>query len=244
MIIEELHYEIRRRWDMSSGLHKRTLTPLEIDNAIFEATQDYIEMYVYGSKMDVPYVKDMEWNRKRSDMTQPFIVSYPEQPVLVPTPLTDGMYSYNLTSTVKPYRSYIESSVTVPDCSTFFEVKVVQHEDISNILKDYHMAPSKQWKRAIGAIRDNKLYVYTNLLFTPTTLRLTFVRQPSRPCIGTYGFIPTSDNPAPVGLKPKVESDIPEGYHNLLVRMTVQKLQHLFGEPNYQTSEMEINKVT
>lgn len=244
MIIEELHREIKRRWDMLSSLHKRTLHPLEIDSAIYEATQDYIEIFGHGNRVDTPYKMDIEWNRKRSDMMQPFIVSFPEQPVLTATDLGGGIYSYDLNSTIKKYRSYLSSRLNVAGCDKLFEVAIIQHEDLEDALIDGNLKPSKVWRRAIGAIRNYTLYVYTNAEFVASGLKLTFVREPARVCLGTYTVHPTVEVPNPVALKPKVESDIPEAYHSLLVNMTVQKLEKIYGNAQeYGLSENEINKV-
>ncbi len=244
MIIEEFHFEIKRRWDALNSLHKRTLTPLVIDNAINEVTQDYIEMFVHGNRLDAPYKMDIEWSRKRSDMTQPFIISFPVQPLLTATSVGSGIFSYDFTTTIRTYRSYLSSSFEVSGCEGVFQVDIVRHENLEFSLEDFHTRPSRIWKKALGAIRDDKLYLYTNNLFTPQGLKLTYVREPAKVCLGNYGFIPTIENPNPVGTKPKVESDVPKAYHSLLIDMVVQKLERLYGQvQQYQTSELEISKI-
>lgn len=236
MIIEELHYELRRRWDAMNTFHKRQLLPVEIDNVLNQATIDLILENSYGSVMRTAKGLgrfDIEYDRKRADIIQPYIVSYPEQSELTPSEIETGVFKVELKNPplIKEYLSLIraEAVVTVCNVKKLFNIQIEKHSDGGFNLEDFHEKPSLKWNRALGFIRDYNLYVHTGGEFTPQAIRVVYIRKPARVCIGNYPSIPTVDLPNPPN-KPKVESDLPDIYHDMLIDKAIQILRLDFGE--------------
>ena len=48
MNIEELHYELERRWNKNSNNHRKYLTDLEKDQVLNTAIKEYVDIFFHG----------------------------------------------------------------------------------------------------------------------------------------------------------------------------------------------------
>ena len=232
MIIEELHYHVDRQWNELGSNQYRKLSDLELDSVLNTAISEYEYMFVHGNNRR-GYEIGFEVDRQMLDMVDTLVFSYPEQVSLNPT-VTEDVYIFDLTEVDHPFSSFISGSLEIEDCNNEFTLIIHNHGDKQQVLKSAVSGPSKKWERAPGFLRSDKLYVHTNNLFAVEGLKLTYTKKPDKVCLGTYTEIPTVDDPNPP-LKVKVECDLPESYHELLVKIAVQELQKIFKQHEAMT---------
>ena len=233
MIVEELHYNIKRKWDELSNNVYREPTDIEIDKVINTAIFYYVEMFLNGNNkkgFDIGF----EVDRQMLDMLDTLVFSYPEQPKITPENLLKekDFYIANFdlkTKSEKEFKSYISGRVFLKDCDNCNNITVHQHGDKNKILSDSNSKPDSRFNHSVGFLRNDILYVYSDKEID--NLEYTYIKEPNKVCLGTYTNIPTTSNPSP-GLKLKVECDLPEQYHELLVTMAVQELASIFQENN------------
>lgn len=227
MQIEKLHYLLELEWNKNSNAHRKGLTDLEKDMILNMSIFDYVEMFLHGinSKgFDIGF----EVTTQMLDMLDTLVVSYPEQPELYPAREEDGLWMIDLSRLKYTFKNYKTSWLFIEGCELPFEVSLEQHGDRNNVLKSHHRKASRLWKHIPAFLRNNKLYLHTGDM-VPDTFRITYIKKPAEVCIGTYQDIPTVENPNPP-LKNKVECDLPEEYHYLLIRIAVQNLYRIYGE--------------
>lgn len=220
MIVEELHRLIQERWDEATQSQFRELNDVEIDDFINATIHEYVEIFTSGrnDKYD-----GIEVQRQSLDRVDTLIVGFPEEPGITPTDEGEGIYSFDLTTLVFPFRSLLTAQIDTQNCG-LFSVVIEQSGNTNTVTMNTYRKPSKKWRRAPGFLRSDKLYVHTDSLFTPVLLKPVYIRQPAEVCLGTYPIRPTIDNPNPTAIKPKQECDLPGNYHYLLVDMVVQDI--------------------
>ena len=130
----------------------------------------------------------------------------------------------------------INSNIQIP-------ITIVRHNDLDFKLRDANQQPSLKWKRCLGTFKNNQIYLYTKS-FTPDQLFLEYVRQPVSVFIGGYNsleFINGNTDAYQLG-DPKVTSDLPANYHDLLVDMVVQYLSSVIEDEqtyNFQREKIQ-----
>ena len=243
MTIEELHWNLELEYDKLSNSHHGRLTDPEKDRILNIAIHDYVEMFLHGTNPK-KYNVGFEVNQQRIDMLDTLVVSYPEQPLLTITQVVTDIYSVDFSNTILTYKSYQSASMTVDNCPDDIGITVEQHGDLNTVLNDFHRSPSKKWKRGVGTIRNNILYIYTKGEYIPKGLKLTFIKKPAEVILGTYAALPTPDEPNPTILLTKTECDLPSEYHDLVILLAVQNLQRIYEQPSIVLTNNKINEIT
>ena len=233
MKIEKLHWATRFEWDKLNNAHKRYLTDPEVDRVLNIAINDYVHMFVHGTNPQ-KYRLGFEVNQQRVDMLQTLVNNQNSLSVL---DTNNGTYEFDLKILVPSYYSYLPSECIVKNCTPKFTIELETH---LNTLGGYHVKPSKLWQRVIGRIRGNKLVLHTNEEFEITSLNLTYISKPNEVCLGTYPELTDLSGTN----KQKVECNLPDDYHNLVVTMAVQNLQRIFESPTEQFNSNKILNVT
>jgi hypothetical protein len=230
MIIEELHFELKRRCKKNYTNFWRGLSDAEADQILNAAIQDYVEMFSYG-RNDKNFKLGFEVNQQRTDMLATLLVGQPEQAALTVTSENTelNVYEFDLSNLKYDYRRYVRAKITCEECQGLIGVHVEDSGDLNTVLNDANRKPSLSWRRAVGQIRKSStgtggksLYIYTEGEFTPDKLYLEYIKEPNKVCLGTYSSIPTVDVPEPTNIKPKVECDLPQAYHELMLKIAVQ----------------------
>lgn len=239
-VVERAHHLLEIEWNKLSNNHRKYLTDVEKDDVLNIAVFDYVELFAHGNnpkELDLGF----EVTEQRIDMLHTLVRSYPESSVIEPDSNTDGIYVFNLP---EDYRAYVTSSLIVSDCSDEFKVIREQHVDLNTVLRDYHRKPSKVFREAVGTVRNDKLYIYTNEEFTPTGLKLTYIKNPTEFCLGTYLEQQTADNPQPQ-IKPRSNCDLPEEYLRLVITIAKQNLDRIYGNINeHQLQDFKIKTIS
>jgi hypothetical protein len=236
MVIEKLHFEVKRRCEKNYTKYWKGLSDAELDALLITASNDYVDLFFSG-RNDKKYRVGFEVTQQRLDMLSNLVVGPTPHLNVFSSDATFNVYEFKLNQLQYPYRHFVRGNLEILNCDYLIGLSPEQTVDLNTALSDENRKPSLLWKRAIWQMKrssDNdgvSIYVYTNGEFTPTKLYLEYVKQPDEVCLGTYNDIPTSNNPTP-GLKPKVESDIPENFHEILVRIAVQEYKRMMENVN------------
>jgi len=237
--IEELHYEFKRRWDKQANNNRKGFTDVEIDQTLNSAINEYA--YIFGTGKNAKrYDVGFEVDQQMIDMLQTLVVSFPEYPVIPATNVDDNISSVELPDN---YRYFISAFAVDPKCGDV-GITIEQHGDLSSVLKNYHRKANAKFRNLPATIRGNKIYLYHNGVFNPEALKITYIKDPAKVCIGTYTEIPTQENPNPP-TKPKQECDIPSDYHDIIIDIAVQETSRIYLDANrYQLGKDKINDIT
>ena len=247
MIIEDIHYRVRLKFNKINTNTKKTFNDLELDMVIQSAIDEYIEIFYSGSNPK-KYKLGFEVTQQRIDMLSTLVVSQLEQPMLTPASSNAdlGLYEFKLSELVHPYRHFLRGNIKVEGCDKLYNLAIEQHDDLNNVLDDHNRIPSTKWLRAIGVMKkdsstigNSSIYVYTAGEFIPEGLYIEYLKEAAQVSLGTYTEVPTAENTNPP-LKPKVECDLPEVYHSLIVDMTVQELTRILEDTQYPLRQEKI----
>lgn len=221
MTIDRMHKEVKMRLNKINSNHKKNLPAAYIDDAINKATDDYIEIF-YSGNNSKKYKFGFEVTQQRMDMLQTLIV--PEE-VVMPTINTGQSYGFGLDTLDHGYRHFVRGFATSPQCTNKLTINIVRQNDLDQKLLDLNTKPNIPWRRTLGIFANNVLYVYVDN-FTLTSITMSYIRKPAQVFISGYDSLErlNGDVTAPGAADPKVNSDLPEAYHDLLVDMTVQYL--------------------
>lgn len=231
MKVEELHWALAEECNRFSYPE---LSDAQKDKWFNVAVYDYLDYFYHGTNPKGLKL-GFESNQQRIDMCHTLVV---DQTL---TPSSNGnIYSFSLSSLIKPYYSYITSEVVTKTCGTFTDVRIAQHNDNDN--RDYHRRSSKRFRKAVGLFKNNRIEFNTLGEFIITGLNLTYLKRPANICRGTYADLTDlAANPNTTTLRAKVECDLPEDYHNLLVTIAFQNIQRM--QERYNGNVVTENKV-
>lgn len=221
MKIELLHYEVNRKWGMHNS-YRHGVADNVRDLVLRDAISVYFNFFAFGSK---PKGIDFggEDTFQRSDMLSTLLL---DLSIPVGAVHDDGSYPFELPANFgSMHEAYIET-----DCGRF-DLHTYKHQQKNDTLRDFHTRPSKRFKRAVGFLRDGFLYVHLPTDVTATTMMLYYYKVPNEVCIGTYPEIPEVGQAVGSNL-PKVECDLPEKYHYLVVDIAVAELCRTYGDLN------------
>lgn len=236
MTIDRIHHEIRLRWDNLNSNHKASFPPAYLDDVINQVQTDYVELFFKGIPNGL-YNVGFEVTQQRMDMLSSLVVS---KKAITPTLISSGSintYQINLSLTPKYahlIRAEVQTSCRIP-------VTIVRHNDLDEKLKNTNTKPSTKWKRALATFSGTGLVLYTEGV--ATNFYIDYIKQPTRVFSGNYDSLErlNGDTSAPSTSSPKVTSELPEHYHNLLIDMVVQRLaQILVDGPKSQISTEKI----
>jgi len=251
MIIREIHWEVKQRYNKLDSNFKKDLTPMEIDALIWDVVVDYVDIF-YSGNNSKQYKFGFEVTQQRIDMLSSLVISKPLQPSLTPDSISDDKYEFYLSEEgqlVAPYFHLIRAYATT-DCG-IVNVKIERHNDLNYVLEDAYRKPSRKWKRLVGVIEsstnslvESSLYVHSEPGFVITSLDLEFIKCPVRPYFGGYNSIEYNNCVATSGASCTTNFDnvslptlartidIPSKYHPIVVDMAVQELSRRLEDGN------------
>jgi hypothetical protein len=221
MKIEELHYELMRKWQMHNS-YRDGLTDVEKDAVLNNAVDFFFERYVFGRPGKATPI-GAEQSMQRSDMLSTLLVSSTISPGAMNG---DGSYSFSLPSN---YRSMREAFLDAT-CGKM-TVRVYGHDKMMDVMRNKHRSPSKKFMRAAAFRRGNDLNVFLPAGEIAGNMTIYYYRKPARIALGTYPEIPDVGG-LPGANIPKTECDIPEQYHPWIVDIAVQELASIYGDVN------------
>lgn len=240
MTIDRMHQEIKLRWNKLNSNHKKDFPPALLDDIINKVTDDYIEIFYSGSNNKPFYKFGFETTQSRIDMLQSFVV--PEKDLATSNP-SFNRYISDLSSLDPKYRHFLRGFVIPEECtSKTIPITIVRLNDLDEKLKDANTQPSLKWNRCLATFKDNLLDIRTGD-YTIDGIKIEYLRFPIKVFSGDYDSLEyiSGDMSAYNTLSPKVDSDVPEQYHDLLVDMAVQFISVILGDNNlYQLNTKNI----
>lgn len=245
MTIDRLRTEIKLRWNKLNSNHKQDFPDAYLDDIINNATHEYVEMFYSGNnpnKFDVGF----EVTQQRTDMLSTLVVPHKAATgVLVST----GIYKVDLNALTPKYRHFLRGKVNATNCgsSVSIPIDLIRHNDFDYKIKDENTKPSLKWRRCLGLIKQDGLYLYTANEFPATSVELEYLKQPVKVFSSTYNSLEyiNGDLTAYKTGDPKVTSDLPDTYHTLLVDLAVQLIgRYLQDDKTIILAENFINKTT
>lgn len=224
MTIDRMHQEIKLRLNKLNSNHLKGLPNAYLDDAINKATLDYIEI-LYSGNNSKAIKFGFEVTQQRTDMLQSLVV--PNEPLTVSTVISNSEYRCSLPTN---YYHFIRAYAVSNSCpGKVLEVQLCRHNDLFLKLTNAHTKPDLTWGRVIGVIRGNNLDLYTSG-FPINTVKLDYLRKPNRVFYSGYNTLESVPDGGHLSSDPKVHSDIPEAYHDLLVDFTVQYISNVLHD--------------
>lgn len=202
--------------------YRRGLADNDIDLTLQEACSVYFEYFAFGN-LRAGITIGAEDTMQRTDALSTLLRL---SQLVFSSDSVDGSKAYKIPANYGTYRDgYAET-----DCGRF-DIKIHPNDQINDVLRSYHRKPSKKFKRAVGFIRNGYLHINFPVGITVDKVYLYYYKQPDKICIGTYPEIPDVGQPAGPLLS-KVECDLPEKYHYMVVAIAVQELNRIYGDLN------------
>lgn len=252
MIIREIHWEVKQRYNKLDTNSKKDFTPMELDALIWDAILEYVEIFFSGNNAK-KYKFGFEVTQQRIDMLSSLVVSKPLQSSITPDVITDNKYEFYLSQAngqlISPYYHFIRASAATT-CG-LVNVKMERHNDLNYVLTDAFRKPSKKWKRLVGVIErssnplvESSLYIYSEPGFTIANLDLEYLKYPLRPYFGGYNSIEYNNCVSTGGTDCTINfdntalptlartSDLPAKFHTIIVDIVVQELARRLEDGN------------
>jgi len=219
-IVDRLHIKAKQKGNKLDSNHYKDLPPAFIDDYIYDAMFDYVELF-WSGKNYKGYNLGFEVNSQRIDMLS-FLIK-----------------TETLTGTSQPYGNLTLNVYTLPEdylhrvrekgegeCSGL-KIKIVQHEDLDRTLSDEYKRPSNKWSNAVGVYRDSQLYVYSETVIP--TIEVQYIKKPVKTFIGGYDTLEflNGNITYPSQSSLKVDSEFPEQYCDILIDIMIQ---NVFGD--------------
>lgn len=215
MIIEEMHFEFRRKANKVASEQNKTASDLEVDNMLNEARLELIEMLYSGENVK-QYKLGFEVTQQRIDLLESIHTQDRKDP-----DLSNNRYvTYDLPDN---YLHLTRAYAEVEGCPGItIGMSPEQTGDMNVVLTDYHRQPSLHWRRFPYQIAEGKIRAWHNGDFTPGTVHLEYLRMPDRMALGTYSSPPTPDEPNGHPI-PRRNSEMSELIDKLTVDIAVQE---------------------
>lgn len=157
--------------------------------------------------------------KKRYDDLQSLVV--PEGDI----PLTDAKTKTNkfigkLTHLNPTYMFYVDGFILANrgSCTNrVIHLKLAKHADLFTLLNNTNTSPSFEYQETLMTLSDNNVEIYTDGTFTPTSIKVTYIRYPQK--IDASGYVKFDDTDS-------VDQDceLPEYLKDELVDLAVKDL--------------------
>lgn len=238
MTPQEFHFDFRLLCDEIEALANKSFTHAEIDWLLNRSQDTIVRNRLNQNNV---LAAGVEMNQKRIDDLKGILVKFPEQPEMNLISHDDGLiYELDLSNTRHTYYYYIRGLVQVrqKNCDNWVSIKIIQHDDLNESLKDPFNKSSKSdilanFGRSTMS-GNSSLYFYPDLDQVLTKVRLEYLKKPNRINIGTYTYIDGS--PAQ-----QTNTDLSEHLHQEIVNQAVKLAAGIMKDPNlYQAMMAEI----
>lgn len=198
------------------------LPPAFIDTLIWEALNEYIEIFYSGNTKN--YQLGFEATQQRMDLLKDFINSYPDISALSPTSSIDynnvKLQRFDISSIDYKHMLRIVGKDSL--CSSIIKLDIEELNNLDNELISQFKKPSVKWLRGFAYVIKNKVYTYAENDLTE--IYLTYIKTPIKPFFGGYNTLEflQGDNTAPSATSSQVNVELSKDYANILVNIMVQ----------------------
>ena len=245
MSIYKLHWLFKERFNKHNTNHYREYTNMQIDQLIYDASIQFLDEFASD-----------ESNQQKYDMLSNLIVSYPEQPEIVPTLLGGNIYEVKLTNLTYDYFR-LKRVWAQTDCG-LVKIEIVGHGRLNDILNDQYQKPSKKWRRLVATFskttneNESSLLIYSEEGFDITGIRLEYIRKVKPVFFGGYNtpefkqcvaLNGTNCNQYYNTATSPVDLEINETYHSLIVDIAVREAMRILKDPSISLQMEKINTI-
>jgi hypothetical protein len=252
MLIDEMHYEFDLRLDRVASQDRPDFYDNEKDAYLNRAIDAWVgDRYNFNQQTK----KGFETDQMRISNLMTLHIEYPLQQPLVPLYHGNGRYELQLRDLSFPYWFLTSARVLIEkdDCSKSIDHKNWQIDDRKNTFNE----PNFDWGRVHANFGKSTLNSDVNAdlyslyfdttdykddpQFTIKNVRLSYIKQPNRVCLGTYIHIDDKTT-VPPNNSSVVHCDIHESFHDEIVdeavKFAFKDIQDQFG---YQSSQQITN---
>jgi hypothetical protein len=241
--ITKIHELVKLKLNKLDSNANYDLPPAFIDLLLWEALNEYIDIFYSGS--DKQLKLGFESTQQRLDMLKDFVVTYPDEPLLVPNVLTFTRDSFilsvfNLNNLTNGYKHFLRGTV-INNCNTRLKIDITKHDHLDYKLNDEFNKPSSNWARALGLIDNKSLKVYSDVALTG--LEISYIKSPIKPFFGGYNTLEflAGDLLAPQAASAPVNVQLSDEYSNILTDILVMNISAYIGD--YSKSQELKNKI-
>jgi len=238
MTIQEMNYDFRIKSDEVEALSNKAFLDAEIDWLLNEA-----QMRVIKQRLNLNNTRSrgFEMDQKRIDDLKELVVTYVEQPSLVPIFHTeDHIYELDLQNLSQEYFYFLAAKADLVEdgCSYKADIRVIQTDDIEDAMEDpFNNSNTGTVLANFGRASSSDssaLYLYPHLEHTIDAIKVKYLKKPRRMNLGTYTYI-DGTNPG------AVDCELSEHIHNEIVDEAVRIATGLMKDPNmYQAATAHI----
>jgi hypothetical protein len=241
--ITKIHELVKLKLNKLDSNANYDLPPAFIDLLLWEALNEYIDIFYSGS--DKQLKLGFESTQQRLDMLRDFVVTYPDEPLLVPNVTTTQRDSFtvsvfNLNNLSRTCKHYLRGTV-INNCNNRLKIDIVKHDHLDYKLNDEYNKPSSNWGRAIGLIDNKALKVYSDVALT--SLEISYLKTPLKPFFGGYNTLEflAGDLTAPSAASAQINVELSDEYSNTLTDILVMNISSYIGD--YSKSQELKNKI-
>ncbi len=237
MIIDRMRHEVKLRWNKLNSNHKKDFPNAYLDDILNEAINEYIEIF-YSGRNGKKFNLGFEVTQQRIDMLSTLVV--PHKAITL-TLVSPNIYKINLGSLSPKYRHFLRGNVIATNCNNRrIKIDMIRHNDFDIKIVDENTKPSLKWGRALGLIKsetasvNSALYVYTDDNFVATSCEIEYLRKPAVVFSGGYDSLEYLNglDSGYTSASPKVNCDLPEDFHTLVVDIAVQNIARMLEDNN------------
>lgn len=241
--IKKIHELFKIKSNKLDSNAQADLPPAFIDLLIWEALNEYVDIFYTGS--DKQLKLGFESTQKRTDMLKDFVVSYPQEPYLSPTSPTYSLNGtivtiFNLASLSKIYKHFLRGTV-LNECNKRLKLSIEKNDHLDYKLGDEFAKPSSKWGTTLGIIEKDILKVYSDVPLQ--NLEISYIKRPDKPFFGGYNTLEfiNGDSTAPSVSSAAVHIELNDTYSNILTDIMVANMAAYIGD--YNKSQDTKNKI-
>ena len=228
MLIAEAHIELEVTVDKRATSQVPELPPELKDYFINEAYYRIVKTRYNKNNI---YKASFEEIQKRTEDLKNLVVTEEINTIAVPYEANETRYpavQADLPSLNIPYWFYLRSRclVSKENCPDTWEwPKLVQQDDLEKVLDDPFNNPSKS--NPVIYFENGNILVRTDNTYTVPAMKLTYIKQPTKVNIGTYG-------------QPVQEFEISEHIHNEIVQLAADIIIENIESRRIQTIKQQL----
>lgn len=192
MTIQEMHYDFQLKFNQLGNNINQYFEVGQVDWLLNRA-QDIIIQKRIGPNNNLK--ASYEEIQKRTEDLKELHVRYPEQPLINPSEVEDGIYEIDLDNLVKPWLYYLRCSAQqeVELCEYTAKVIIIQSDDLSFSLSDPFTKSTEDeivgnFARSSNG-QGSSLYLYPVIGYVVKDVKLEYLKQPNRMHYGGYTYI-------------------------------------------------------
>ena len=198
--------------------------PAFIDTLIWEALNEYIEIFYSGNTKQ--YKLGFEVTQQRMDMLKNYLVAYPDITALIRSSTQNfsgvKLEKYNLATLTQKYKHIVRCSGLDSICVNMILIDIEPFNNIDKMLTDEFNKPKSKWNRGKGYIVKDNLFVYVenNL----SELYISYLKIPIKPFFGGYDTLEyiQGDLTAPNAITPQINIELSPDYAGVLTDIMVE----------------------